>query len=452
MPLVDARQVAALVEPDQVHRDVYTDPAVFALEMTRLWQRSWLFVGHASQVPAPGDFITTTLAGQPVIMVRHGDASIRVLFNRCAHKGTRIAHQPSGNTGRTFRCPYHAWTYRTDGTPLGRPLPAGYEGTRVAACAAGQGLARAGAVETYRGFVFARLAPHGPTLQGSLGAMLEVLDNLVDRAPAGELRVAGGVLRSRFRANWKIYLENINDTVHPVSTHESAASAATAAWSGMPADAPRPMAIQQLLPFASGYRFFEEMGARVLPHGHSILGTRFSIHSGYGDLPGYEAALQARHGADRTAQILAFSPQNAIVYPSLAIKASPQILRVIRPIAVDCTEVEAWALEPVGAPKELLQRALTYNRLVFSPMSMVAHDDLHVFESIQQSLAVQANPWVSLHRGYREGEDAEPARDVGGTDEALMRNQFRAWSRGMAPGADNVPDAVAAADPTSARA
>ncbi|HEX2542221.1 MAG TPA: aromatic ring-hydroxylating dioxygenase subunit alpha [Caldimonas sp.] len=433
MTTLDAPSLAALVEPDQVHRDVYTDPAVFALEMKRLWQRSWLFVGHASQVPEPGDFVTTSLAGQPVIMVRHGDASIRVLFNRCAHKGTRIASQPSGNTGRTFRCPYHAWTYRTDGSPLGRPLPGGYEGTRVSTCAAGEGLARAGAVETYRGFVFARLAPQGVGLRDSAGAMLEVLDNLVDRSPQGELRVAGGVLRSRFRANWKIYLENINDTLHPVSTHESAAAAATAVWSGMPDDTPKPMSIQQLMPFGSGYRFFENMGARVLPHGHSILGTRFSIHSGYGDLPGYEAALRARHGTDRTAAILAFSPQNAVFYPSLAVKASPLILRVLRPIAVDRTEVEAWALEPVGAPPELLQRALTYNRLVFSPMSVLAHDDLHVFEGIQEALAVQANPWVSLHRGHRADEASMPDREVGGTDEALMRNQFRAWANGMAP-------------------
>jgi nitrite reductase/ring-hydroxylating ferredoxin subunit len=436
MSAVPARSVAGLVEPDQVHRDVYTDAAVFELEMARLWQRSWLFVGHASQIPAPGDFVTTTLAGQPVIMVRHGDGAVHVLFNRCAHKGTRIVSAPSGSTGTTFRCPYHAWTYRTDGTPLGRPLPKAYEGTRMLACAAGQGLARAGAVETHRGFVFARLATEGIGFRESFGAMLEVLDNVADRSPRGELRVAGGVLRSRFRANWKVYVENINDTVHPVSTHESAALAAATAWSSMPEDAVRPMAIQQLMPFGSGYRFFEEMGGRVFGGGHSILGTRFSIHSGYADLPGYEADLRSAHGEARAAEILAFSPQNAVFYPNLAVKASPQILRVIRPIAVDCTEVEAWALEAVGAPPELLQRSLMYNRLVFSPMSIVAHDDLHVFESIQSSLAVQSNPWVSLHRGFREGEAAAGPRDVGGTDEALMRNQFRAWAEAMgaAPG------------------
>ena len=435
----DPQALTGLVADDRVHRDVYIDPEVFQLEMQRLWARTWIYVGHTSQVPNAGDFITADIAAKPVVLVRHTDGKVRVLMNRCAHKGTKVVYDTAGNTGKTFRCPYHAWTYRTDGTLLNIPLKSGYEGTQLRA----QGLTPV-THEAYRGFVFARLACEGIGLHASLGAMLEVIDNLVDRAPEGELRVAGGVLRSRFRANWKIYLENINDTVHPVSTHESAAVAATAAWSGMPEDAPRPMAIQQLMPFGSGYKFFEGMGARVLPHGHSILGTRFSIHSGYGDLPGYEAALRARHGADRTAQILAFSPQNAVFYPNLAIKASPQILRVIRPISVDCTEVEAWALSLGGAPDELLQRGLTYNRLVFSPMSMVAHDDLHVFESIQESLAVQANPWVSLHRGYRADESATPVRDVGGTDEALMRNQFVAWAAGMAPDAPDPADKASA--------
>ncbi len=434
MPPHDTHAIRALVEPDQVHRDLYTDPALFELEMERLWSRAWLFVGHASQVPKAGDFITTTLAAQPVIMVRHGDGSIRVLINRCAHKGARVANEPSGNTGKFFRCPYHAWTYRTDGSPLAMPLKNGYEGTRVRECPAGKGLAGAGGVAVHRGFVFARLATQGQDFQEYYGDMLQVLDNLADRSPQGELKVAGGILRSSFAANWKMYLENVNDTVHPVSTHESASTAAEKLWSDMPDDAPKPMAMQQLLPFGSGYEFFENMGGRVFRNGHSILGTRFSIHTSYAGLPGYEEAMQQAYGAERAAQILAFSPQNAIFYPNLAVKASPQILRVLRPLAADRTVVEAWALAPVGAPPEMLQRSLMYNRLVFSPMSMVAHDDLHVFESIQGSLVSRANPWVSLHRGFREDEGREQVRDVGGTDEALMRNQFQAWAELMGEG------------------
>jgi hypothetical protein len=241
------------------------------------------------------------------------------------------------------------------------------------------------------------------------------------------------VLRTVVEANWKIYLENINDTVHAVSTHESASSAAVAAWSGQPSDAPKPMAIEQLLPFTSGYQFFEQMGGRVHRGGHSILGTKFSIHTSYADLPGYERAMRAAHGDAGAEAILSFSPQNAIFFPGLSVKASPQAIRVIRPLAVNRTLIEAWAFQPVGAPPELLRRAMTYNRLVFSPMSVVAHDDLHVFATIQRALQAGGNPWVSLHRGQRDDEFDGASLDVGGTNEALLRNQYRAWADAMAP-------------------
>jgi hypothetical protein len=121
-----------------------------------------------------------------------------------------------------------------------------------------------------------------------------------------------------------------------------------------------------------------------------------------------------------------------VLYPSVAVKGSPQSMRVIRPIAVDRTLVEAWSFRAVGAPDVLLERTQTYNRLVFSPMSIVAHDDLHLFESIQHGLAAEGNAWVSLHRGHRAGEELVATQDTNGTNELLMRNQFRAWARFLA--------------------
>ncbi len=196
-------------------------------------------------------------------------------------------------------------------------------------------------------------------------------------------------------------------------------------------DAPKPMAIEQILPFAAGYAFFDEMGGRIHPNGHSVLGTRFSIHSRYGRLPEYEAAMREAHGDERATEVLERAPQNATLYPSLALKGSPQTFRVIRPLAVDRTLVEAWSLRAEGAPEILFQRSMTYNRLVFSPLSVVAHDDVHLFESIQQGLRAGANDWVSLHRDHRADEPVDQSREVNGTNEWLMRNQFRAWARFM---------------------
>src|SRR4029077_21176469 len=99
----DAGALKQLVRDDRVHRDVYCDAEVFQLEMERLWARTWIYVGHASQVPNPGDYFTADIGTQPVIMVRQADGTIRVLMNRCAHKGTKVVGDLSGNAGKTFR-------------------------------------------------------------------------------------------------------------------------------------------------------------------------------------------------------------------------------------------------------------------------------------------------------------------------------------------------------------
>src|SRR3954469_12495549 len=113
--LKDAR-LATLVQPDRVHRSVYADPAIFELEMERLFGRAWLILGHDSQVKAPGDYFTTRMGREPVIVVNDGGA-IRVLINRCAHRGTTVCAEGRGNTER-FVCPYH-------GGAMTVPVPCG---------------------------------------------------------------------------------------------------------------------------------------------------------------------------------------------------------------------------------------------------------------------------------------------------------------------------------------
>ena len=96
--------LARLVEPGRVSRRVYTDPEIFELEMERIFGRAWLFVGHNSQVPDPGDYITTELARQPIIMTRHHDQGIHVLLNRCTHRGAKVMNERSGHAARLTCC------------------------------------------------------------------------------------------------------------------------------------------------------------------------------------------------------------------------------------------------------------------------------------------------------------------------------------------------------------
>ncbi|MGQ0655615.1 MAG: aromatic ring-hydroxylating dioxygenase subunit alpha [Betaproteobacteria bacterium] len=427
----DPKALERLVEPDRVHRDVYTDPEIFELEMERLWARSWIYLGHTSQIPNEGDYLTLDVAAKPLLVVRLGDKSIRVLMNRCAHKGTKVVGDLAGNAGKTFRCPYHAWTYKLDGTLINVPLNQGYDGTRMQSTQAAAGLAVVKNVETYRGFIFARLSAEGIGFREFFGDSLSSIDNLAERSPEGELEIAGGCLRYLQNCNWKMFVENLNDTMHPMIAHASSAGIAKKLWEGKPADLPKPMAIEQFVPFVSGYDFFDKMGVRVYAHGHSFSGVNFSIHSSYSALGEYEALMKKACGDERAAKILGTVRHNTVYFPSLTIKGAIQSIRVARPLAADKTILESYTFRLKGAPPILLERTVHYNRLINSPMSVVGHDDLHCYRSIQEGLAGAGNEWVSLHRNFMPTEQEELLKNreltCNGTSEISMRNQFAAW-------------------------
>lgn len=423
--------IAALVRDDEVHRDVYISDEVFDLEMAHLFQETWIFVGHDSQVPGAGDFYTTDIGREPVIMVRGEDDQVRVLKNRCAHKGAKVTGKVSGSCGKFFRCPYHGWAYKTDGTVLAIPGQDGYQNTGQHRCRGTEGLEPVAAVQNYRGFVFCRLSENGPGFKEYFGDSLSSIDNMVDRSPEGRLEVAGGVLRYMHNCNWKMFVENLNDSMHPMVAHESSAGTARKLWAKEPADKPKPMVIEQFVPFVSDYDFFDKMGVRIYDNGHSYTGVNFSIHSKYSAVSSYEQLMEKSYGAQRAREILTENRHNTVYYPTLTIKGAIQAIRIARPIAADKTMIESWTFRLVGAPDELLQRTLMYSRLINAPTSVVGHDDLHCYRAIQEGLAASGNEWVSLHRGFDAAERHGIAGDYNGNNEVSMRGQFKAWRRFM---------------------
>ncbi|MBD9584501.1 Rieske 2Fe-2S domain-containing protein [Delftia sp. DLF01] len=426
--------VAALVRDTEVHKDCYTSEEVFALEMEQLFASAWIYVGHGSQIPKPGDFYATTVGDQPVVMVRHTDASIKVLYNRCAHKGVQIAPEGCGHTGKFFRCPYHAWTYRTDGRLLSIPLKKGYDNTGFEACEASQGMVAVGAVEVYRDFVFCRLRPQGIGFAEFFGPSLSTLDNMVERSPEGRLEVAGGVMRYLHRCNWKMLVDNQTDTCHPMVAHESSAGTAVKVWQQAPEGTPRPMAVELFAPFVSPYEFFENMGIRVWPNGHGHTGVSDSIHAAYSPAPGYWESMVAAYGEERARGILGEVRHNTVYFPNLMVKGPIQTLRLFKPLAADRTLVESWTFRLAGAPDLLLERTLMYNRLVNAPTSVVGHDDLEMYERAQQGLASRGSQWVNVGRLFDPAEKDQGEAVTNGTSEWQMRSQMRAWVRFMTDG------------------
>ena len=425
--------VRALVRPREVHRDVYIDEEVFQLEMEHLFANTWVYAGHASQAPEPGDFITCEIGGQPLLISRHTDGEIYVNYNRCAHKGTRIAGEPCGKAGEMFTCPYHGWAFRTDGSLLSVPLRKGYDGTGFEDMPLTRGLTPVKNVAVYRDFIFVKLNDGGPDFESFFGESLSTIDNMVDRSPEGRLVVEGAPLRYMHRCNWKMLVENQTDACHPMVAHESSAGTAVRLWEEMqkPEGTRKPMAMEVIAPFVSRYEFFEEMGIRVWPNGHGHTGVHHSIHSDYSAIPGYFERMAEAWGEERAREILGENRHNTIYFPNTMVKGPIQLLRRFQPLAADRTLVASYVYRLVDAPDMLLERTVMYNRLINAPTSIVGHDDLEIYERMQTGLVSDAIEWVNLERLRTGDEDHGETAIVNGTSERQMRNQFAAWKRFM---------------------
>lgn len=422
--------IADLVTGHAVHRDVYVNEEIYQLEMEQLFPNSWVYIGHASQLKKTGDFITAKIGSQPVMASRHSDGEIYAMHNRCPHKGTKIASEQCGNTGKFFRCPYHAWSFKTDGSLLAIPLKKGYDGTGFTEDPAARGLTRIENFRNYRGFLFARLSAEGQSFEEYFQDSLSTIDNMVDRSPKGELEIVSAPIRYMHTCNWKMLVENQTDTCHPMVAHESSAGTAVKVWerekeeNGM---TDVPLAVQFYAPFMSSYEFFENAGIRVYPNGHGHTGVTASIHQDYEDVDGYFEMMVDAYGEERAREILGDVRHNTIYFPNIMVKGPVGILRNFIPIGVDRTLVESWVYKLVGAPDSLYQRGLMYNRFINAPTSIVGHDDLEMYERAQEGLLSDGNEWVNLRRLYDEEEPENSTEVVNGTSERQMRNQFYAW-------------------------
>ena len=431
MDVQAAPDIAGLVQPDRVHKSVYTDPAIFDLEMQRIFGRAWVYVGHESQVKAAGDYHRALIGREDVFMVRGPDGAVHVLFNRCPHKGAQLVAFADGNAGKFIRCPFHGWNFRCDGGLHSVPARAGYDGTAFDETDPNFSIRRVPRQASYRGFVFASLAADGEDLATFLGGIRTSIDNFCDRAPEGEVEVAGGVFRVWHHSNWKIFFENLNDTSHPMVTHESSVNAARARYKALPPGTPMPFKLHIIDGNGEPYEFWDKLEMVAYDRGHSYMGAIFKPPTDPISLAHIET-LKAAYGDSKAQEILEIQRHNSIIYPSCSPHTSFQQLRVISPVAVDRTMVEIYTFRLKGAPDSVFQRAVTYANVVNSPSSNVMPDDVEVYARTQQGLQTDGGDWVSLHRDAGRDRPIAGGFTANGLSELPMRNQFRAWAQYMA--------------------
>lgn len=186
----------------------YTSADFLELEKDAIFRREWICLGHTGEIPNPGDFFTTELVGENLLVARDSTGEIHVLSNVCRHRANLVETQAKGNR-RSFVCPYHAWTYDTDGRLKTAPLMNKSKTFDAAKCSLPQL-----ATEIWNNFVFVNLDGTAAPLAAQLGDLQSILHNYHP-----ELRNLLFTEEAVWHTNWKNLTENFMEGYHLFATH-----------------------------------------------------------------------------------------------------------------------------------------------------------------------------------------------------------------------------------------
>ena len=402
----------ALIEAHRVHGSLYTDPTVFADEMNRLFLEGWVFVGHESEIPNPGDWVTRQLGLEPVIMVRLADDTIKVVANRCAHRGTTLCHAARGSGARAWRCSFHGWVYRLSGELRGVPGRSGFEGELDSIR-----LDEPGQVDSYQGFVFANQSGAAGTLCAHLGPGGKALiDRAVALSPTGKLRLSAGWLGQQIDSNWKMWPESDNDGYHLGVAHASFRHAIPGTQYEAALFVPELTNTSQARDHGRGHVELE------LRTGYDAelawLGTtRSKVES-------YAAALDEAYGKQAADRILWEGPPHALIFPNLFL--GEMNLAIIQPISPSQTIHYHTPLLLDGVDEALNRRILRQSEAGMGPASFLLADDAVIAERMQSGFAAGMQPdrgWIDLSRGLSR-ERTEHGTKVGHVSDETTNRGF----------------------------
>ena len=396
----------ALVKDDRVHATLYTDARIFEEELEKIFYRGWVYIGHDSEIPKPGDFLTRSIGRQPVIMVRGKDGTISVLLNRCAHRGSTVCTVEQGNA-KAFICPYHGWTYDLGGKLLSVSHPGGFEQSFDKSK---NGLMRAARIDSYRGFVFACLSPTDVSLADHLGIATKLIDRACDLSPEGEIELTAGWIRHRYSANWKMLPENDTDGYHLTFTHASFMKAVSSQYNLFAGNEKDVRAV--LRDWGNGHTEIDWAPGYKRPFDWFGGGPE-------GKFARYLSVMEQRYGRE-AAQKRAFDgPPHAIIFPNLFL-AEMNIV-IMQPVGVN--ECIQWHTPMFlkGVP-EFNTRLLRQSEAAMGPASFLTSDDATIASRNQVGLATRNPEWLDIGRGlHREEVDSEGRRVAHLTDETTNR-------------------------------
>lgn len=414
-----------LVRPDGlVHRTLYTDPAIFDEEMRKIFGGSWVYLAHESELPNPHDFKTTTMGRRPVIVARDGQGALHGLLNRCTHRGSLVCVKEQGNAPR-FQCPYHNWTFGSDGKLLAVTFPDGFAASFDKKA---RNLGQLPRLESYRGFIFGSLNSEVEPVAQWLGNAKPVLDWAIDKdeAVSRRWRVVKGT-HYTFRANWKHQNDNNCDPYHVPFLHSS-----TAKMNEVMHGAGKG------LDHVKGDR--NQMYVQYLGNGHKLFDQRPEMGNSWPrvrPIPGKEthaAAILAEAGEAMGAKYLELVGRagiNLIIYPNLFIMGHG-MFAVYEPVSVTRTNTRYYSTLFDDAPA-----AFNTLRLRFAEdfNNLAGRDDNDAMERIQDALdTIPEMEWLDFSRGLgtaRESADDNGVITGNVMDDTGVRGSYLRWKELM---------------------
>lgn len=417
-------------------RDIFTDPALFELEMKHIFGRGWVYLAHESQIAEANDWYSTWIGRVPVIITRHKDGDLRAFVNACTHRGAQLCRRKRGNQP-ILVCPFHGWSFTNDGKLLRAKDQSTGAYPPSFAQDGSHDLTPVAKFGNYRGFLFGSLDPEAMELEDYLGETRVIIDQIVDQAPDG-IEVLAGSSTYTFDGNWKLQMENGCDGYHVSSVHYNYA----ATMSHRAREAEREAGGKAFTKAVDANGWSKSTaGVYAFENGHILLWTNV-LNPEVRPVWSHKDALEARLGKART-DIIVSQSRNLALYPNVFLmdQFSTQI-RVVRPISVDRTEVTIYCFAPRGESADLRAARIRQYEDFFNVSGMGTPDDLEEFRSCQSAYGGAGELWNDLSRGatrWIAGPD-ENAKAMGmnpllsserSEDEGLFVRQHEYWMQAM---------------------
>ena len=396
-----------------VPRQAFVADEVFEREYRAIFDRCWLYLAHASELPNPGDFLTRDVARRPVIFTRDKEGEFHALLNVCPHRGAIVCRERRGSAN-AFQCFYHGWSFKIDGRLNGMPgqdaYPENFKDDPS------KGLPRVPRMARFGDFFFISFAPDGEDLPTYLAGAGDYLKLLAEQSSSG-MAILGGTQEYAIRGNWKLLAENSVDGYHAATTHST---------------------YLQYLKNANGALAATKLegSATDLGNGHAVIeyaapwGRPVASwiplwgEDGKREIAAIYAELEQRLGSER-AERIARRNRNMIIFPNLVINDVMAVtVRTFWPMAPDYMNVNAWTIAP-AVESEWLRKYRLFNFTEFlGPGGFATPDDVEAIEKCQAGFATAREAqYNDISRGMLREDRASF------DDELQMRTFWSEWDR-----------------------